>query len=187
MYSPVVVDTREAHEPATPAAPVSFPAALTAVAGVPFEYGEDGVDYEPFEDFLSADETTEWLRSWTGNTTLDGNAFRVFGQDGTGGYAAFWLVRPDRPLHEQPVVFLGSEGETGVVAQNLAAYLWLLADGSGPLEAVEFPGHHGRPNPELRAIAETHAPGAPRSAADLVAAARAEFPDFPQLVEALCR
>jgi hypothetical protein len=164
-----------------------FPAALTAVASVTFEYGEDGIDYEPYEDFLSEAETTDWLRAWTGNKELDGDPFRVFGQDGTGGYAAFWLTRADQPLPEQPVVFLGSEGETGVVAKNLAAYLWLLADGSGPLEAVEYPGHHGRPNPELRAIAEQHAPGEPRSAADVIAAATAEFPDFTRMIEGLCR
>lgn len=164
-----------------------FPAALTAVAGVTFVYGEDGIDYEPYEEFLSSTETTDWLRAWTGNKELVGDTFRVFGQDGTGGYAAFWLTRPDRPLPEQPVVFLGSEGETGVVAQNLAAYLWLLADGSGPLEAVEYPGLRGRPNPELRAIAEQHAPGDPRSATDVITEATAEFPDFTTMIDELCR
>ncbi|ROQ82752.1 hypothetical protein EDD95_2378 [Streptomyces sp. CEV 2-1] len=60
--------------------------------------GEDRVDFEPYESFLTADETTDWFRAWTGNAELNGDDFRVFGQDGTGGYAAFWLVRPGREL-----------------------------------------------------------------------------------------
>ncbi|MER5275409.1 hypothetical protein ABT025_06580 [Streptomyces sp. NPDC002809] len=114
-----------------------FPFVLAAAMAVRFKcMGEDGVDFEPYESFLSADETTEWFRAWTGNRELNGDDFRVFGQDGTGGYAAFWLVRPCRELAEQPIVFLGSEGETGVVAQEMGAFLWLLADGFGPWEAV---------------------------------------------------
>ncbi|MFI2431741.1 hypothetical protein [Streptomyces sp. NPDC018693] len=71
---------------------------------------------------------------------MSGDAFRVFGRDGTGGYAAFRPVRPVRPdaeLVDQPVVFLGSEGKTGVVARNLSDFLWVLADGLGPLEATD--------------------------------------------------
>lgn len=71
--------------------------------------------------------------------------FRIFGQDGTGGLAAFWLVRMGESIAGQPVVFLGSEGETGVVARDLAAYLWLLADGYGPLEATMHPRHEHDP------------------------------------------
>ncbi|MFF4453234.1 SMI1/KNR4 family protein [Streptomyces goshikiensis] len=105
---------------------------------VRFDYadGKTGGDFEPFPAFLSAAETTDWFQAWTGNSELDGNDFRVFGQDGTGGYAAIWLIRPGRPLAEQPVVFLGSEGETGVVARDLGDFLWLLADGFGPWEAA---------------------------------------------------
>ena len=51
------------------------------------------------------------------------------GKDGSGGQAAFWLVRVGEQLTHQPVVFLGCEGETGVVARNLDGYLWLLAAG----------------------------------------------------------
>lgn len=110
-----------------------FPDALAAAMTVPFDYDDGkGVDFEPFPAFLSAKETTDWLRAWTGNGELEGDIFRVFGQDGTGGYAAFWMIRPDRPLADQPVVFLGSEGETGVVARDLGAFLWVLAGGFGP-------------------------------------------------------
>lgn len=51
------------------------------------------------------------IQLWTGNGELAGDDLCVFGQDGTGGYAAFWMIRPERFLADQPVVFLGSEGK----------------------------------------------------------------------------
>lgn len=165
-----------------------FPPALAAVANVVFDYDNgDGVDYEPYGEFLSEQETTSWLRAWTGNSELTGEAFRVFGQDGTGGYVAPWLVQPNQPLNDQPVVFLGSEGELGVIARDLADYLWLLADGFGPHEAVDSPARAARPNPQLTAIAERFAPGRQQPATTVISAAAQEFSDFEQIITALCR
>jgi hypothetical protein len=39
----------------------------------------------------------------------------------------------------------------------------------------------------FQAIAERYAPGRRSSAAEIVAAARAEFPDFSQVIDAMCR
>ncbi|MFE5852103.1 SMI1/KNR4 family protein [Streptomyces sp. NPDC056500] len=165
-----------------------FPAALAAVAEVEFEYDDgDGVDLYPFDEFVSAEETTDWLRAWTGNQELDGAAFRVFGKDGTGGQVALWLVRGDAALIEQPVVFLGSEGETGVIARCLSDYLWLLADGFGPFEVVEYPTRDPHPQEGLTAIAERHAQGPRRSAHEVIAAAAEEFPHFQKTIDDLCR
>jgi hypothetical protein len=165
----------------------AFPCALTAVAGIAFDYADgDGVDCEPYDEFLSAEDTSHWLRGWTGNAGLDGNNFRVFGQDGAGGCVAFWRAPPGGALADQPVVLLGSEGELGVVAQDLASYLWLLSDGFSPWEAVESP-ERARPSPELLAIAERYAAGTRRPATEIIAAARQEFPDFEQAITALCR
>ncbi|MFF3758405.1 SMI1/KNR4 family protein [Streptomyces sp. NPDC002185] len=169
-----------------------FPAALAAAMAVRLDrLGEDGVDFEPYESFLAADETTDWLRAWTGNSDLTGDDFRVFGQDGTGGYAAFWLVRQGRELAEQPVVFMGSEGETGVVARDLGTFLWLLADGTGPWEAAALyePGADWTPrvDKDLAAIAEQHAPGRRASAPAIIAEATREFPDFGDIVMGWCR
>lgn len=170
-----------------------FPDALAAALAVPFDYdGGDGVDFEPFTGFLSVDETTDWFRAWTGNAELTGDGFRVFGQDGTGGYAAIWLLRQDCALVEQPIVFLGSEGETAVVARDLDDFLWLLAGGYGPLEATPSfttsePEWTPRPHQELTAIAERHAPHRRRTAADVIALASQEYPDFDGIVMALCR
>ncbi|MEU1692504.1 SMI1/KNR4 family protein [Streptomyces hirsutus] len=174
----------------TPTDDRQFPAALAAAMAVPFDYaGGDGVDFEPFGAFLSAEETTDWFRAWTGNGELDGDGFRVFGQDGSGGYAAFWLIRPSQPLAHQPAVFLGAEGETGVVARDLGDFLWLLAGGFGPWEAATSyePDWIPRPNRDLTAIAERFAPGQRRSAADVIELATQEFPEFDDTIMELCR
>ncbi|WP_413459640.1 hypothetical protein [Herbaspirillum huttiense] len=110
----------------------------------------DGIEFEPYDEFLSTDETKRWFQSWTGNPTADASCFRVFGQDGTGGYVAFWTIRPDADLLEQPVVFMGSEGQTAVVARSFHDYLWLLAAGLGPLEAACFPEEPRIAQPNLR-------------------------------------
>ncbi|MFZ4296786.1 SMI1/KNR4 family protein [Streptomyces cinereoruber] len=169
-----------------------FPAALAAAMAIRLDrIGEDRVDFEPYESFLAADETTDWLRAWTGNSDLTGDDFRVFGQDGTGGYAAFWLIRPGRDLAEQPVVFMGSEGETAVVARDLSAFLWLLADGFGPWEAAAFyepePDWAPQADEDLAAIAEQYAPGRRASAQTITAEATREFPDFDDIIMGLCR
>jgi hypothetical protein len=167
-----------------------FPAALSAAMAVQFDYDDgDGVDFEPFEEFLSAEETTSWFRAWTGNATLNGDGFRIFGQDGTGGYAAFWLVRQDQALVDQPVAFLGSEGETSVIARDLGDFLWLLADGLGPCEAADPREREraSRPNQVLAAIAEGFAPGRRRSAVAVIASADQEFPGFDDLIMELCQ
>lgn len=118
---------------------------------------------------------------------IDAAAYRIFGQDGTGGAAALWCVREGGHLADQPVVFLGSEGETGVVAGNLSDFPWVLADGFGPLEATLFPTRDPRPNTHLTALAHRHAATSRRSAHAVFAAARAEFPTFDEDIERLCR
>ncbi|KUO06840.1 hypothetical protein [Streptomyces sp. DSM 15324] len=165
-----------------------FPPALAEVATADFPYDDgDGFDFEPYDVFDSAEETTDWIRDWTGNPELDGAAYRVFGQDGTGGLAALWCVRPGLPLGEQPVVFLGSEGEVGVVAGNLSDFLWVLADGYGPMEAALYPDRDVRPQPELAELAARHATTPRRPARAVIEEAKAEFPTFEDDLSALCR
>ncbi|MET9633112.1 hypothetical protein ABZX92_37205 [Lentzea sp. NPDC006480] len=174
----------------------TFPAALVALSRIdfPWDYDEKteeaapgNIDYEPYQEFDSAEETTDWIRAWTGNKELDGDAFRVFGQDGTGGLAVSWLVRPGQPLAEQPVAFFGSEGEVGIVARSLGEFLWLLAGGVGPQEAVEFGADGGVGHDELRAVAEKYSGIEPRTPAEVLAAARAEYPEFAATVQSWCR
>jgi hypothetical protein len=182
---------------------LALPPALAAIAALgfphetPAEADEDEddeavaanrtVDFELFDEFLDSTDTADWFQSWTANPDADAGQFRVFGQTTTGGYAAFWLTRDDAPLAEQPIVFLGSDGGTGVVACDLSSFLWLLADGSGPYEAVEHPTRRPHPNRELAAIAEKHAAGERMTAREVVAAARDEFPDFEDTMAELTR
>ena len=153
-----------------------------------FDYAEgEGIDFEPYSDFLSAEDTQAWIRAWTGNQSLDGLEYRVFGQDGSGGYAAFWCVREKASVLEQPIVFFGSEGERAVLASNFADYLWLLAGGFGPYEACTYPDAERSPSAEFETFAAAHAAGAKKSPSAVLAAARSEFPKFDDLVGGLCR
>jgi hypothetical protein len=146
-------------------------------------YNKEDMDFEPFQDFLSEEETREWIHAWTGNSALDGKEYRIFGQDGTGGYAMFWCVRSDATLQDQPIVFFSSEGETGVVASSFADFLWLLAGGLGPCEIVVRGKQSRSPRPELTAFATTHAAANQALPSEILAKARAEFPNFGEDIE----
>jgi len=145
------------------------------------------MDFEPYDEFMSAEETKSWIRAWTGNNELDGAEYRVFGQDGTGGYAAIWCVKPEASLLGQPIVFLGSEGETGVVAQNFAEYLWLLAGGLGPYEAVAYPEEVRPSHPVFTAFATQHSGIEPIAAGEVLTRAKTAFPSFSEDLRAQCR
>jgi hypothetical protein len=165
----------------------TFPPLLAKLHQLEFDYADgEGMDFEQYEKFQSAEENADWIKAWTGNQTLTGSEYRIFGQDGTGGYAAFWLVRDTKDVLEQPIVFFGSEGEIGVVARNFTDYLWLLAEGVGPLEGVSYSGELRKPTPHFAAFAKEHAPSAKKSAKEVVAAAKKEFPQFEEDFQALC-
>jgi hypothetical protein len=166
---------------------LSLPDLVRQANRLPYEYGDgDGIDYEPFDTFLSPVEMQRWFRAWTGNEHAESSCFRVFGQDGTGGYAAFWLIRDDPDVMSQPIVFLGSEGEIGIVARNFKDYLWLLAAGLGPYEAACSPNEEHIAQPALARFAELNA-GPFKKADQVLAEAQAEFPDFEQFIESQCR
>ena len=168
----------------------TLPTLLADLHKLDFDYASgEGIDFEPYAQFQSSEENRSWIQAWTGNDTLTAAEYRVFGQDGTGGLAAFWLVRGagSEALLEQPIVFFGSEGEVGVVARNFSDYLWLLADGFGPYEAVVAPDFERAPNAAFTAFAARHALTSKKTAREVIAAARAEFPNFERGIAALCR
>ena len=165
-----------------------LPPIMAKLHRLEFDYDDgDGIDFEPYQEFFPQDETTAWIRAWTSNKTLTGDAYRIFGQDGSGGYAAFWMARPGKPLLEQPIVFFGSEGELGIVAKDFADYLWLLAGGFGPYEAVSYPDDERDEAPEFMSFAEKNAPAARKTPQEVIAAAVAEFPDFEANFRKLCQ
>jgi hypothetical protein len=132
-------------------------------------------------------KTRSWFRAWTGNKELDGYEYLVFGQDGTGGYVAFWCVRPNKGVLDQPIVFFGSEGDVGVVASDFSHYLWLLAGGFGPYEAVAYPDERRAANSDFTAFAVEHAGIDPMPPVELLSKARSELLSFEQDVQAVCR
>lgn len=165
-----------------------FPKVLSSLHALEFDYEDgDGIDFEPYQEFQSAEDNASWIQAWTGNKELTGQEYRVFGQDGSGGYAAFWLKRPGADLLAQPIVFFGSEGELGVVASDFNDYLWLLASGIGPYEAVAYGVDEDvTPSQEFAAFAAKHAPEK-RTARQVIDRARAEFPSFEDDIRALCK
>jgi hypothetical protein len=165
----------------------TFPDLLAELHELDVDFDEENIDFEPYQEFLCAEDNTSWIRSWTGNESLSGSEYRVFGQDGTGGYAAFWFARKDKPLLDQPVVFFGSEGELGMVATDFYDYLWLLAGGFGPYEAVESKRHKAKVNAEFTKFAERHAKNRKKKPQDVIAAVKAEFPKFVADFRALCK
>lgn len=168
---------------AAAAAGADFPPALAELAAA---WTPGGVDFEMYRSFEDPEETAWWFRLWTGNPEADGREYRFFGKNGGGGYAGLWLVREGRPPHEQPVVYFESEGEVLVVAPDLGSFLWLLAQGVGPHEALGW-GEAAGPDPRIAGIAERHAPGGRRPPEEILDRARAEFPHFEEGVQALCR
>ncbi len=163
-----------------------LPSVLKALHQLPSsDFGT--IDYEPLDHFHSPQDNRTWFQAWTGNSEVDGAQFKVFAEDGTGGYTAFWLVRPGGSMDEQPIVFLGSEGARGVVARNLDEYLWLLAGGVGPQEAVEHGGQGARPIAILTAFAKANSRVSPMSVDEVLRHSKASYPDFSAYIDGLCR
>lgn len=166
----------------------TMPETMRQLHRLEFDYADgDGIDFEPFDVFMSREETREWFRAWTGNHDVDVDDYLIFGQDGTGGYAAIWNIFANRSLLEQPIVFFGSEGELGVVASSFSDYLWVLASNHGPYEAVAYPDESRQENTGFVQFAETHAATARESLQTIRHRAQREFPDFENKITALCQ
>jgi len=165
-----------------------FPTVLAKLHQLEFDYDDGaGIDFEPYSSFLPENEVHEWFKAWTGNPEADGGKFLIFGQDGTGGLAAIWLVRRDESLLDQPIVFLGSEGEAGVIAKNFNDYLWLLASCHGPYEALEYPDDEKLGNLDFTAFAKEHSRSTRRPPSVILAEAASVYPGFTSWIEGQCR
>mgnify|MGYP000882382986 CR=1 FL=1 len=164
-----------------------YPHTLSLLVDVDFwpADAEDAIDLEIYPAFLPAEEVTEWIRAWSGNDTADGGRFHVFGQDGSGGYAALYDEGGATPVEELPVVFLGSEGEIGTVAANLSDFLALLAQGTGPAEVVEIGGVAYPPLPEVVAIHDRVSDAPPATPEEISERARLAAPGFEPYVQSL--
>ncbi|WP_344618296.1 hypothetical protein [Dactylosporangium salmoneum] len=76
----------------------TLPAPLVAAHAEGFSANHDSHDFEPYDEFMWSVETSQWWQSWTGNPAAVIAPFRVFGQDSSGGLAAFWVREPDKPI-----------------------------------------------------------------------------------------
>ena len=130
-----------------------FPYALQELHNLEFDYADgEGIDFEPYQEFVALEEVQHWFRAWTGNPNANGDEYLIFGQDGTGGYAAIWPTRVDKELLEQPIVFFGSEGELGIVASNFSDYLWVLQVVTGHTKLLHIPMMTGPAIQRLRSL-----------------------------------
>ena len=164
-----------------------LPPLLAKLNKLEYDYADgNGIDFEPYSEFLSLEETNSWFQAWTGNETADGSCFRVFGQDGTGGYAAFWITFPDKFILEQPIVFFGSEGEKGVIASDFDSYLWLLASGIGPYEAAAYPPTDESPHEQFLAFAQENSSVEQIGSRSVLEEARRNHPSFQDLIDSNC-
>ncbi|MGY3779356.1 WG repeat-containing protein [Isobaculum melis] len=67
------------------------------------------------------------------------NTFYYIAQaDGTGAAYYYFMCHPDQPIEENPIVFIGSEGECNLVASNLKELLQLLATDTEPMGEFEM-------------------------------------------------
>ena len=94
------------------------------------------------------------VTGWTNNPDAEPEFF-AFGADGRGSVIALWLVH-DAPLEQQPVVFLGSEGDGDVhpLSSDLSGFLELLAAGIDLASRTE-----GTPVAGVSEILDRHFPG----------------------------
>ncbi|HVI00820.1 MAG TPA: hypothetical protein VM869_19015 [Enhygromyxa sp.] len=95
-----------------------------------------GAEHAEFE-LRDPEESDGDIKAWLGALPSDGTRFIVFAQDGTGSLFCLWLRPGHDDVEAAPVVYLGSEGELGVLGKDPAAFLELVASG------MTFDGHGG--------------------------------------------
>jgi hypothetical protein len=95
-----------------------------------------GAEHAEFELRDPADSDSD-IQAWLGALPSDGTRFVVFAQDGTGSLYCVWLQPGHDEVETAPIVYLGSEGELGVLGKDPAAFLEFVASG------MSFDGHGG--------------------------------------------
>ncbi|MFI7127398.1 hypothetical protein ACIBQ1_16995 [Nonomuraea sp. NPDC050153] len=159
-----------------------FPPALQALNAYQDAPGFGEIDFEMLDRFDPGSVTAN------GRTDAE-REFRVFAINGSGSQIAFWLVHEGLPAEQQPVVFLGDEGDVGAVATDLCDLLYLLASGNGPFEVIMFGvDEDAEPQPGIAAIAEVHFDRREgRTPEAILADAAAEYSDVQDRIDVLGR
>jgi hypothetical protein len=123
--------------------------------------------------------------AWFDGDSTAAEQFAVFGKGPDGSLYALWLY-PGRTVSDAPVVFLGSEGtDCGLLADDLEAFLGLLALGVEELGFAVSWGQVLRPEQPTHRLDEfrtwlqdSFGIITPKNATVLVATARSRHPDF---------
>lgn len=136
---------------------------------------------------LDLEYLDDWDHDWQSYWGLNDAAaalLHAFAQDGTGGMVCLWTY-DDQPLDEAPVVHLGSEGDSCLLAADLAQFLALTALGLEPFALAED-RWEGWSEQEVHeggvAFLEDHDVALPTSVEDAVTAARTQHPDVTDWV-----
>lgn len=87
---------------------------------------DDCIDFEPYENFSTKEETAFLLHCWTGDQNYHGEEFRIFGTKADGSEVAIWLKNDNADILDQPVVLLESEGQAYTLSTNFSDFLWCL-------------------------------------------------------------
>ena len=99
--------------------------------------GATDLDFRMTGGFVTARETADWARAWTGNSEAVSDDFLFFADDWSGAQVGFWLLQPAVPLEQQPVLIFSSESDYSVIARDLGDFLVLLAHGIAPHAAMD--------------------------------------------------
>lgn len=107
------------------------PKSIQQLLALTFEYiddhgDEDVFDFDPHGYFYTPEENAELCAAHTGNNNYSGDEFRIFARTGDGSEYAFWIVDTGRPLFEQPIVLIESEGQWCTMATNYSDFLWMM-------------------------------------------------------------
>lgn len=186
---PPRASTRQFPARSGPPAPLPLPEVLVRLAQVLEADREQHLANVTEED----DDLGPWLLDFELYHELPVGAFKTFsknpeaelelrqlGMDGAGGLVAFWLVY-ERPLLEQPVVFISAEGEVKPVAKDLVDFLELLALGHGPAG-----GSVERAVPGVKAVLDEFYPDRPARTLAAIQKSRQAYRDITERWQELC-
>jgi hypothetical protein len=141
-------------------------------------------ELEWYSGYFRLDKWAFGAPHWFGDRKA-AEQFVVFGCGPDGSLYALWMY-PSRTVENAPVVFLGSEGtDCGLIAGDLQQFLSLLAVGAGELGFEISWAEVSEQNPPAKRLQEfrdwlrtSFDITKSENPLSLVAAARAEHPDF---------
>jgi hypothetical protein len=161
------------------AAPGKFPGALTELRSIITGPIQRQLDLWGYESFNETYKPSDWTRNKASDETLF-----TFGKDGVGGQALIWMRNPKAPLLENPVAFLGRDGEVAVIATTFAKFARLLSLGIGPF-AIASDGvpEEPKPVPAIEAWAKRHFSGAQSDSSEaIIGEGKKRLAEFKKLV-----